>query len=349
VCGDGLGHAVRSAVVADYLESRGHTLQFVCPKGSAYDYLHARWPGRVVPIVGFKTSLDGNRIHALRSLLENLATHTMAPFAHLGAALSIAWPNVVITDFDPWSARYAELVGAPLIAIDNIHFLTKCDHAIYRNRILSERDQEAASVMFPVVDAAVPKARRYLITSFAIEPVTDVRATVHLPIIRPKVLTARRGWNDHIVAYFNDRSDRVRTINMLAATGRPIRAYGILPRGSEPAQVGEVTLCPFSEERLIADLATCHAAVGGAGFTFMTEAIYLGKPVLAVPFGGQFEQICNADYLEAMGYGERCDELTADALGDFLANAHLYAGHLRGLSHDVNRELFSAVDEALLS
>lgn len=41
-------------------------------------------------------------------------------------------------------------------------------------------------------------------------------------------------------------------------------------------------------------LAGCRAYVGSAGFESICEAYYLGKPVLAVPTAGQFEQRLNA-------------------------------------------------------
>ena len=43
--------------------------------------------------------------------------------------------------------------------------------------------------------------------------------------------------------------------------------------------------------------------VAGGGFSLLSEAVYLGKPVLAVPLRGQFEQMMNARYLDRKGYG----------------------------------------------
>ena len=43
--------------------------------------------------------------------------------------------------------------------------------------------------------------------------------------------------------------------------------------------------------------------VTGGGFSLLSEAVYLGKPMLSVPLHGQFEQLMNARYLEREGYG----------------------------------------------
>jgi len=48
-------------------------------------------------------------------------------------------------------------------------------------------------------------------------------------------------------------------------------------------------------------LAGCRAFVGSAGFEALCEAHYLGKPVLAVPTDGQFEQTLNAWDAERAG------------------------------------------------
>lgn len=48
-------------------------------------------------------------------------------------------------------------------------------------------------------------------------------------------------------------------------------------------------------------LARCHAYVGSAGFESLCEAHFLGKPVLAVPTDGQFEQLLNAWDAERCG------------------------------------------------
>ena len=48
---------------------------------------------------------------------------------------------------------------------------------------------------------------------------------------------------------------------------------------------------------------TARGVVTGGGFSLLSEAVYLGKPVLSVPLRGQFEQLMNARYLEREGFG----------------------------------------------
>ena len=88
--------------------------------------------------------------------------------------------------------------------------------------------------------------------------------------------------------------------------------------------------------------------IAGGGFTLMGEAVYLRRPMLAVPVGGQFEQVLNARYLEREGYGLAADELTAQRLGAFLERLPDFERKLAGYNQDGNSELLAKLDDLLL-
>jgi UDP:flavonoid glycosyltransferase YjiC (YdhE family) len=50
----------------------------------------------------------------------------------------------------------------------------------------------------------------------------------------------------------------------------------------------------------------------------LSEAVYLGKPVLSVPLHGQFEQLMNARYLQREGFGMCTPEVTSAVLAEFI-------------------------------
>lgn len=66
----------------------------------------------------------------------------------------------------------------------------------------------------------------------------------------------------------------------------------------------------LDDRDFLGHLAGCRAYVGSAGFEAICEAHYLGKPVLAVPTEGQFEQELNA------WDAERCGVARAGTYGD---------------------------------
>ena len=79
----------------------------------------------------------------------------------------------------------------------------------------------------------------------------------------------------------------------------------------------------------------------------MSEAVYLRKPMLSVPVGGQFEQVLNARYLEREGYGLYAPELTPEWLGRFLEELPDFDRRLAGYTQDGNREILAKLDSLL--
>ncbi len=83
-------------------------------------------------------------------------------------------------------------------------------------------------------------------------------------------------------------------------------------------QQGVLTFRPFSKNGFLQDLASAKAVIATAGFTLISESLYLRKPYLALPMQGQFEQELNAYQLTQLGYGKCAHDSSAEAIGDFL-------------------------------
>ena len=134
----------------------------------------------------------------------------------------------------------------------------------------------------------------------------------------------------------------------LTASGQPAHIYGMRPGETAEIRDGNLLFRPFSEAGFITDLATCRAVIAGGGFTLMGEALFLGKPMLAVPLEGQFEQMLNSRYLEREGYGMwTADFDDPGVLPRFLERSAEYARALQSYTQDGNRELLTAVDHFL--
>lgn len=75
----------------------------------------------------------------------------------------------------------------------------------------------------------------------------------------------------------------------------PVHCYldgGTAALGRDPRDGFHVH--PLSDGGFLRHLASCRAYVGSAGFESICEAFYLGKPTLAVPTQGHYEQVLNA-------------------------------------------------------
>jgi uncharacterized protein (TIGR00661 family) len=248
-------------------------------------------------------------------------------------------PDVVVSDFESWTYLYAKVHRIPVISVDNIQMLNRCFHV---PEVISV-DPVGFETARVFVKAKLPHANQYLITTFYYPPVRKKRTALYPSVLRPEIVSAKSEPGDHLLVYQTaEGNDALPAV--LAASGRECRIYG-MRRGSNEEQVeGNLSYRPFSETRFVEDLRTARAVVAGGGFTLMSEAVYLHKPVLAVPIVGQFEQTLNAVYLEREGYGRYAKSIDAHVLGEFLDAVPSCEERLSKYSQDGNRLLLEALD-----
>jgi uncharacterized protein (TIGR00661 family) len=338
-----MGHAMRSRVVLTHLIAEGHEVEIVASSRAA-DYLSERF-GSTTKIHGFHMVLEENRIVRGKTLWSNiLASGTGVP-KNVTAYFDMIdrfEPEVVISDFESWSYLYAKNHRLPIISIDNMQIINRCTHP---DAIL-DGDKTNFHLTKVFVKGKLPFCDHYLITTFFHPEIRKKDTTLHPPILRPEILSAIPSQGEHLLVYQtavgNDTLEEV-----LAATGIECRIYGMRQNLKEEQVDGNLRHMPFSETGFIEDLASARAVIAGSGFTLMGEAVYLHKPMLAIPLEGQFEQVMNARYLQHEGYGQHAEELNAETISDFLSKVPQYAEKLATYTQDGNRDLLDAVDHHL--
>lgn len=345
VVGEGMGHAMRSRVVLDELVKR-HEVQVVV-SGRAYDYLQKRASENlaVKKIWGYTLVYEDNEVDAFKTAARNLKGALTGWPENIKAYVEITErfePEVVISDFESWSYLFAQRHGLPLISVDNMQIINRCEHAPEITAGVAA-DYELTKA---IVKAKVAGADHYHITTFFYPPVRKERTTLHPPILRPEILAARPEPGDHLLVYQTSTSNMALP-EILRRSGRECRIYGL--RRDIQAEVvdGNLRYQPFSEARFIDDLRTARGVIASAGFTLMGEAVYLRRPMLAVPVAGQFEQVLNARYLEREGYGLAADALTDARLAQFLERIPDCERSLAGYSQDGNRDLLESLQGSL--
>ena len=75
-------------------------------------------------------------------------------------------------------------------------------------------------------------------------------------------------------------------------------------------------------------MANAKAVVCNGGFTFISEAICLKKPIYSVPAKGNFEQVLNGYYVQRLGYGEYHEKMSINKLAKFLKKLPKYQKRL---------------------
>lgn len=336
VSGEGSGHSSRARVVLEYLTRNGHEVKVV-----TYDRGLKNLGGDfdLFETAGLHIESVDNQVSPLKTLATNLQR---LPDGHkkLKALREDIFkkfkPHAVISDFEPMSAYLANHYALPLITIDNQHRLRymRYDYppALRKDRQLTVH----------IIRAMVPKPDVSLVTTFYFDEVKNRRTFLFPPLLRTQVREAVARKENHFLVYLTSGFDTF--VDMLKAFRREhFIVYGQGRHGTE----GNLTFKAPSTQGFLDDLATCKGVMATAGFTLITEALHLGKPYLALPMTGQFEQAINAVLLEKMACGVNMHQASRTGIGDFLYRLPEFETALSKQPAFDNKPLLEKVDQLL--
>ena len=334
VNGEGSGHSTRAKEVIKHLLKQGHKVH-VASFDRGLRNLKADFD--VTEIYGFRFAYVKNRVRYRKTVIKNLITVPQAArsfkkLMHLADEWKI---NLVCTDFEPLCYHIGHHRDLPVISIDNQHALT---HA--RLEYPPQHRSEAAAAQL-VTRLMIPHADEYLITAFFPARLKRKRAFLMPPILRQEILDVKTSSGDYGLVYVTSPSDALAAL--LRRVRHPFRCYGFDREGKD----GNLTFKKPSLATFLRDLAGCKCVIGNSGFSLICEALYLGKPYLAVPVQHQFEQTLNAFYLNKMGCGAWWEELDKERVESFLFNIDFYRENLSRYPRQDNSVLFTKLDELI--
>ena len=341
VPGEGLGHATRSKVVIGYLLACGHQV-YVVSSSRAYTMLAAAFPGRVHEIRGFHLAYNGLAVSKLRTAALALRT---APddlrinFAKYRELLCDFEPEVVVSDFESFSYLFAKMHRLPVVSIDNMQIISRAK----LNVAVPKAERGNYRLAKSIVRAKLPHSRHYFVSTFFDLPLAKERTTLVPPIIRPEILAARPTKGHHVLVYQSATTQQNLVKLLRQLPDQEFRVYGF----NKEEGHGNVQLRAFSEAGFIADLASARAVVTNGGFSLISEAVFLHKPICAIPIPAQFEQWLNAAEVQQLGYGRYFETITADNLRAFLYELANFENALTGYQQQGNDVLFARLDEVL--
>ncbi|MDD9944629.1 MAG: teichoic acid biosynthesis protein [Myxococcales bacterium] len=343
VVGEGMGHAVRSRVVVEHLLARGCEVEIVASSRAA-DFLSQRFP-EVHRIHGLHILYEENRVRKGPTILSNALKGVAAIPKQVKSYFELIEdfaPQVVISDFESWTHLYAKVHRLPILSIDNMQILNRCQHP---PEIVDgiKRDFELTKTF---IKSKMSFCDHYLITTFFFPEIRRDHTTLVPPILRPEILATQTSKGDHLLVYQTAEGHDALP-RALAELDVPCRIYGMHRGLSEDLVAGKITHRPFDEQTFVADLASARAVVCGGGFTVLSECVYLRKPTLSVPVVGQVEQIVNGRYLQHEGYGMAAQEVDAHTLSSFLENLPSYEAKLADYHQEGNKVTFQTLDRLL--
>jgi uncharacterized protein (TIGR00661 family) len=316
LCGEGRGHATRVHAIVEGLRKDHEVV--IHASGAAYSFLQPIYMGTEVDV----RHLPGLELHynSMRRLKYLKTGYHWGLFlselpdlmAEVAASIDREQPDLAITDLEPIVPRAAERCGLPYLSIDHQHFIVVGD--------LSELSTEIklhVAFLTQVLNWFYTGQEETVVSSFYRTKIRPDAGKVRQvgTLLRREVLEATPTEGPHVLAYLRRFGSR-HALESLDRCGLPVRVYGL---GRQPSR-GNLTFCDVDPLSFVDDLASCRALISTAGNQLVGEALYLGKPVLAMPEEGNYEQHINAHYLEESGSGTTVpyELITPSAVRGFL-------------------------------
>lgn len=314
ICGEGMGHAIRSSVIIDRIKDKYDV--YIFSSDRAYKYLNEKFDN-VYKIGGFNTVYINNKISNTKTLINALKRNPLnikEGYEELYKKARKLSPDVIVTDFEIYATMVSKLLSIPLISLDNIHMITQTaiDYPPkHQGEMLKAKG---------VIKSYVIKPKIHILTSFFYPKIKPKkRAVLYPPVIREDILKLKPTIEDHIIVYQTSK-ESVKLVEQLKSLNEKFIVYGF-----NKDEVDEnLTYKLFNENEFYNDLASAKAVICNGGFTFISEAISLKKPIYSVPAIGNFEQTLNGFYVQKLGYGEYHEEMSPKKVEKFLKRLPKY-------------------------
>ena len=313
VAGEGFGHSTRSELLGQHLIDAGHDVIFAASRKS-FNYLQPTFNGRVMQVHGLSFYYQNGNVRPLRTVLQNLQDYRkgMGINRHFFTYIEEKFePDLVISDFEPFSAWWAWRNRVPCVSVDHEHFLSCCR---FDTEGTSWRERTLAKV---VMQGYHTFANAYMVLNFFKAPLANRNAQLIPPVVRKAALQIHPKNGEHVLVYSTDSGEKMRK-RIIDAVSQHTKQRCYIYGFNQESENGNYIFKKTSTETFLNDLASCRGVVATAGFSLLSESLHFRKPMLLMPIHDQYEQIVNAHYVEKLGMGMKTGKLTAQNLQEFL-------------------------------
>ncbi len=297
VQGTGNGHITRARVMAKELYAAGIDVDFQFT-GRAFDkYFDMAVFNGYQLREGLTFSVEKGQVNYLKTLLKS------KPIAFVKDInkLNLRAYDLVVSDFEPVTAWAAKNQGVPVLGIGHQYAFK---HKIPR----SGSDPLAELVMKFYAPADIGVGLHWHHFGQPVLPPIIETYEGKTPTIKNKII---------VYLPFEDTHEVI--THLLPFKNFEFHIYS-------PEAVKSTTdhiICkPLSREGFQQDLIDCVGIISNAGFELASEALQMGKKILAKPLHAQMEQISNAAALQQLGYGHVMNDMDTSIIDHWLHNAH---------------------------
>jgi len=197
-------------------------------------------------------------------------------------------------------------------------------------------------ILFIALKVSMFGADKYLIYDFSDKQVNNSRVLFLKPLIQEGIQKQQPKIGEHIFVYQTSISTEF-ICEILKQFDETFIVYGFNKNHVD----GNIIFKTFNDDEFYTDIATCKAIITNGGFTVISEALYLKKPVLSLPIRHQFEQVLNGQFVQNLGFGEYHLEFNEEKLRKFLAKLDEYRDNLQSYNHGEQKETLNTIEREI--
>ena len=313
VQGEGRGHMTQALAVRAMLASAGHRVTSVLTGNVRNRELPEFFvqkidaPVRSFASPGFSLGKEHRSVRRLPTILKNLGRvpHFAKSLAAIDDGVASGRPDLVLAFYEPMAGLYQALYrpDVPFVAIGHQYMFEHPAYAFASGhrldrvglRLFTRLTALGAAwriglSLYPAMDmpgdhlSVVPPLLRGAVLDRDVDDVTDDEFYL--------IYLLNRGYAEQVISWHEDHPD-VRLI-----------CFWDHPDADRIVDYDDTLRFHRLDDVAFLDaMARCSGLICTAGFESVSEALYLGKPILAVPVEGHYEQQCNAREVEMLGAG----------------------------------------------
>ncbi|MCL9781571.1 glycosyltransferase [Vibrio sp. S4M6] len=293
VQGTGNGHIARARVMHRALKEKGVEVDLLFSGREKDKYFSMDDFGDYQTCRGLTFVTENGKIDHIKTVAKNSAIQ----FSKEVKQLDLTKYDAVLNDFEPVSAWAAKRNKVPCIGISHQN-----------------------AFRYHVPTRGVSWLDRQIIEYFA-------PSTCHIglhwyhfdqPLLPPIIdtLCCSKQSDDYLLIYLPfENLQQVMDLCHRFVTHKFVCYH---PDVTDTHQVDNIELKPLNYTDFQQHLACCLGVIANGGFELPSEALVRGKKLLLKPLTGQFEQVSNADTLEALGLASTMEHLDAAKVRQWL-------------------------------
>lgn len=329
ICGIGNGHTFRQLPIIEHFSRTAQIMIFA--HDNSFAFYEKKFKGsksvKVVRVaipfyVGSKSGIDFDASAKLPMNQTDIFQINCAALAR--AKKEMGKPDVVISDYESVSAQYAYSQNVPLITIDQ---QSKYLCGAFPEQLggFSFRDEIERLHMF------FPKVHTRMACSFFKVPLRSGEDKVKFfpPTLKDSVINMKRNpKGNSVLVYISSAREFGQTpaeIIRICSKEKETEFHLFIGREdlSSLQTYTNIHIHSHGDPAFDKLMSECSGIISTAGHSLLSEAMYLGIPVYAIPVS-PYEQHMNARVIDQAGFGIACRKIESKKLRVFIANLSEY-------------------------